>query len=110
LSGASFYSKGGEVSQVAFAVRNYSQYVVFDWDSDPHGEFSKPATVAAIRIDKPKIPETWLSRTSGIRIERVGNWIFGFELNRTLSGVAREALADDVLKLLDYAQDFPQNR
>jgi hypothetical protein len=42
-------------------------------------------------------------------LERVGQWVLAFELGREIRYDQIDAFMDDVLKLLEYASEFPQN-
>lgn len=108
LKGASFYSSWGLVSNVNVGARDGHEYVVFEYDSNS-GETAHTDTVVAIKAESPKTPTTGLSRTSGLKLERVGEWIFAFEPERRVASDEIEGLIDDVLKLLEYAKAFPQN-
>jgi len=83
LKGASFYSSCGLISNVKVGVRGGHEYVVFEYDSNS-GETAHTDTVVAIKAESPKTPTTSLSRTSGLKLERVGEWIFAFELGQIL--------------------------
>jgi hypothetical protein len=107
LKTASFYSAGGSVNDVKLGTRNNQEYVVFDYN--PNSETSQRQTVIAVRTHSPNIPGTSLSATSGIQLERVGQWVLAFELGREIRHDQIEAFMDDVLKLLEYARGFPQN-
>jgi hypothetical protein len=65
--------------------------------------------VIAVRTQSPNLPGTSLSTTSGIQLERVGQWVLAFELGREIRYDQIDAFMDDVLKLLEYASEFPQN-
>jgi hypothetical protein len=84
------------------------QYVVFDDDSNT-GETAHTDTVVAIKGESPKTPCTSLSRTSGLQLERIDEWVFAFEPERRVDSDGIDGLVDDVLKLLEYAKAFPQN-
>lgn len=96
------------MSNVQTGSRDGLDYVVFDYDTNS-GETAHTDTVLAIKAGSPKTPTTNLSRASGLRLERVGDWIFAFEPERRISPDKIEELVDDVLKLLEYAKAFPQN-
>jgi hypothetical protein len=108
LEGASFYSSSGLVSNVNVGARGGHEYVVLEYDSNT-GETAHTETVVAIKAESPKTPTTSLSRSSGLQLERVGEWIFAFEPERRVGSDEIDGLIDDVLKLLEYAKTFPQN-
>ena len=82
--------------------------VVFDFDSNS-GETAHTDTVAAVKVASPKVPNTWLSRGSGLQLERVGEWILVFELGRKVGFDKFDSLLSDVLNLFEYAKGFPRN-
>ncbi|HEX8814916.1 MAG TPA: hypothetical protein VF753_05385 [Terriglobales bacterium] len=84
------------------------EYVTFDYDSQ-NGDMSHRESIAAIKADSPRIPDTNLSRASGLQIERAGKWIIAFEARRILHGAEINHQVDDVINLIEYAKDFPQN-
>lgn len=104
---ASFYWTGGAVTNIKLGTRGGYDYAVFDYD--PNTETSPRRTVIALKMNSPTVPTTNLSSASGIRLERVGPWILAFEGDREISFANIEAFIDDVLKLLEYAKDFPKN-
>jgi hypothetical protein len=106
--GASLYSSWGLISNVNVGARDGHEWVVFEYDSNS-GETAHTDTVVAIKAESPKMPTTSLSRTSGLKLERVGEWIFAFEPERRVDSDEIDRLIDDVLKLLEYAEAFPQN-
>lgn len=108
LKGASFYSAWGLVSNVNEGTRDGHEYVVFEFDSNT-GETAHTDTIVAIKAESPKTPTTSLSRTSGLQMERVGEWIFAFEPEKRVDFDKVDSLIDDALKLLEYAKTFPQN-
>jgi hypothetical protein len=97
LKGASCYSSCGLLRNVNVGTRGGQEYFVFEYDSNT-GE-----------AESPKTPTTSLSRTSGLQLERVGEWIFAFEPERRVDSDEIDSLIDNVLKLLEYAKTFPQN-
>jgi len=105
---ASFYCSWGVVSNLNTGARDGCDYVVFDYDTNT-GETAHAETVVAIKAVSPKTPTTSLSRASGLQLERVGDWIFAFEAQRKISSDEIDGLVDDVVKLLEYAKEFPQN-
>jgi hypothetical protein len=50
-----------------------------------------------------------MSRASGLQLERVGDWIFAFEPERTISPDKVDGLIDDSPKTAGIAKAFPQN-
>jgi hypothetical protein len=108
LKGASFYSAWLLVSNVNEGTRDGHEYVVFEFDSNT-GETAHTDTIVAIKAESPKTPTTSLSRTSGLQMERVGEWIFAFEPEKRVDFDKVDSLVDDALKLLEYAKTFPQN-
>jgi len=106
LKKASFYG-GGLVSNVKLGTQGGCEYAAFDYD--PATETANMLTVVALRIPTPTIPITNLSRTSGIQLERVGEWILAFEPGRWHSTNETKHFVDEVQKLLEYAKAFPQN-
>ena len=63
----------------------------------------------AFKTDSPKVPDTNLSRASELRLERVGGWIFVLGPQRVVSRDKIDDVVDEIIKLLEYAKDFPQN-
>jgi hypothetical protein len=108
LKGAFFYSAWGRAFNVKAGVKGSHEYVAFDYDSNS-GETAHTETVVAIKTTSPKAPATSLSSASGLRLERVGDWIFAFEAGRWIRPAELDALLDDILNLLEYAKAFPQN-
>ena len=108
LHEASFYSSWGLVRNVNVGAKDGHDYVVFDYDTNT-AETAHTDTVLGIKARSPKNPTTSLSRASGLRLERVRDWIFAFEPERRISSDKIDSLVDDVLKLLEYAKAFPQN-
>lgn len=108
LKKASFYSKGSSVVNISTGMRGRYEYVAFDYDSQ-NGDMSDTETVVAIRTASPAIPDTNLSHASGLQLERVGEWIFAFELRQVVSRSKLAEIVDDIINLLDYAREFPQN-
>jgi hypothetical protein len=108
LKGASCYSSCGLLRNVNVGTRGGQEYFVFEYDSNT-GETAHTDTVVAIKAESPKTPTTSLSRTSGLQLERVGEWIFAFEPERRVDSDEIDSLIDNVLKLLEYAKTFPQN-
>jgi hypothetical protein len=92
------------VNNVKLGTRSNQEYVAFDYN--PNNETSQTQTVIAVRTQSPSIPGTSLSATSGIQLERVGQWVLAFELGREIRRDRIEAFMDDVLKLLEYAKEF----
>jgi hypothetical protein len=107
LKDTSFYSSAGQVSGVTSGVRSGYEYVVFEYDTS--GEMSRIYRVVAIRMQSPKEPRTHLSRASGLTLERIGEWVFGSELRPLIGSAKTEELVGELLSLLEYAKDFPQN-
>jgi hypothetical protein len=108
LARASFYSKGSSAGNIRAGERCGYEYVAFDYDSQS-GEMSHAETVVAIKASSPTTPETNLSRASGLQLERVGEWIFAFEVRRVVSRSEVGGVVDDIINLLEYAKRFPQN-
>ena len=108
LTKASFYSAGSSVCNIGTGTRSGYEYVTFDYDSQS-GDISHTESVIAIRTSSPQIPETNLSRASGLQLERVGEWIFAFETRRIVSYGTIHKVVDDVVNLREYAKGFPQN-
>jgi len=108
LRRASFYSACGLVSNIRAGVKDGNDCVVFDFNSNT-GETSHTDTVVGVRLPSPKEPTTWLSRSSGMQLERVGEWILGFQQGCWVGRDKCDTLVSDVLKLLQYAREFPQN-
>ena len=104
---ASFYSGGSSVSHVRLGVRDDLDYVTFVYD--PNSESSQAQMVVALKTNSPRIPTTSLSAASGIQLERLGSWILAFEPGREIGHEQTEAFMVDVLKLLEFATEFPQN-
>ena len=84
------------------------EYVAFDYDYQS-GEMSQSETIVAIKAELPTTPDTNLSRASGLKLERVGGWIFAYEPRRILSCSSIGQTVEDIANLLDYAKAFPQN-
>ena len=108
LTRASFYSKGSSVANISTGVRGGYEYVAFDYDSQS-GDMSHTETVVAIKATSPTTPDTNLSHASGLQLERVGEWIFAFEVRRVVSRSKIAEVVDDIINLLEYAKGFPQN-
>jgi hypothetical protein len=108
LKRAPFYSRDSSVVNISTGMRGRSEYVAFDNDSQ-NGDMSHTETVVAIKTASPAIPDTNLSRSAGLQLERVGEWICAFELRRVISRSKIAEVVDDIVNLLDYAKDFPQN-
>jgi len=108
LGETSFYSSWGLVTNVNIGSKDGHEYVVFNYDSNS-GETGHTDTVVAVKTESPKVPTTSLSRASGLQLERVGDWIFAVEPERSIRPEKIDSLVDDVLKLLEYAKTFPQN-
>jgi hypothetical protein len=108
LQGASFYSRSGVVRNVRYGCLSNHDYVVFDWETNT-GDISSMQTVAAIKISSPQKPATWLSRSSGLQLERVGDWVFAHEPDRSVETESIPSFLKDVLELISYATEFPQN-
>lgn len=108
LTKASFYSKGSSVGNISAGMRGGYEYVAFDYDSQS-GDMSHTETIVAIKTDSPRTPDTNLSRTSGLQLERVGEWIFAFEARRIVSRDKIVKVVDEITNLLEYAKGFPQN-
>jgi hypothetical protein len=108
LTRASFYSVGSSVGNINTGMRGGYEYVAFDYDSQS-GDMSHTETVVAIKTDSPKNPDTNLSRASGSQVERVGEWIIAFEARRIVSRSRIDKVVEDIISLLEYAKDFPQN-
>ena len=66
-------------------------------------------TVIALKTKSPTTPTTHLSRAAGIQLERLGEWVVAFEPRRDLRPEQIQVFIDDVLKLLEYANAFPQH-
>ena len=108
LTKASFYSGGSSVRNINPGMRGGYEYVAFDYDSQS-GDMSHIETVVAIKTNSPQTPDTNLSRGSGLQLERVGEWIFAFEVRRVVSRSKIDHVVDDIINLLEYAKGFPQN-
>lgn len=108
LKGSSFYSAAGLVSNIRLGVKGGHECVIFDFDSNS-GDTAHTDTVVAIKALSPKEPTTWLSRGSGLQLERVGHWLFAFEPGRRVDCDKFDSLVSDILNLLEYAKEFPQN-
>ena len=109
LQGASFYSDWGLISNVRVCRKGQYDCVTFDFDSNT-GEVAHTDTVIAVKSPSPKQPSTWLSRSSGFRFERVGEWILAFQPDSRIDADKVDSAVDDVIKLIEYAQEFPQNQ
>ena len=70
---------------------------------------SHTETIVAIKTNLPRIPDTNLSLASGLQLERVGEWIFGFEHRRIVTRGKIDSVVDDIINLLEYVKSFPQN-
>jgi hypothetical protein len=108
LTKASFYSVGSSAGNINSGMRGGYGYVTFDYDSQS-GDMSHTETIVAIKTNSPKVPDTNLSRASGLQLERVGEWIFAFEARRIVSRSKIDSVVDDIINLLEYAKGFPQN-
>jgi hypothetical protein len=108
LAKTSFYSIGSSIRNIDRGMRGGYEYVAFEYDSQS-GDMSHAETVVAIKTSSPKIPNTNLSRASGLQLERVGEWIFAFEARRIVSRSKIDKVVDDIINLLEYAKGFPQN-
>ena len=108
IAKASFYSAGSSVCNISIGTRSGYEYVTLDYDSQ-NGDMSHTETVVAIKTNSPKIPDTNLSRASGLQLERVDEWIFAFEARRIVSPSTIQKVVDDIVNLLEYAKGFPQN-
>lgn len=104
---ASFYAAGSSLSQVRLGMWDDVDYVTFVYD--PNSESSPTQTVVALKMNSPRVPATSLSAASGIRFEGLGPWVLAFEPGREISPEQEQAFLGDVLKLLEYAEEFPQN-
>lgn len=107
LQGASFYSGGGSITNIRAGRKDNYECVSFDFDSNV--EFGYTDTIVAVKTQSPKQPTTWLSRSSGLRLERVGEWIFVFQREVYLDPEKVESAVEDAIKLIEYAREFPQN-
>jgi len=108
LTKASFYSVGGSVGNINTGMRGGYEFVAFDYDSQS-GDMSHTETIVAIKTSLPRTPDTSLSRASGLQLERVGEWIFGFEARCIVKPGKIDSVVDDIIDLLEYAKGFPQN-
>jgi hypothetical protein len=108
LTKASFYSVGSSVGNINTGMRGSYEYVAFDYDCQS-GDMSHTETIVAIKTKSPRSPDTNLSRASGLQLERVGEWIFGFEARRIVSRSKIDNVVEDIINLLEYAKGFPQN-
>ncbi len=108
LTKASFYSLGSSAGNINTGMRGGYEYVAFDYDSQS-GDMSHTETIVAIKTQSPKIPDTNLSRASGLQLERVGKWIFAFEARRIVTRSKIDSVVDDIINLLEYAKGFSQN-
>src|SRR5262252_993375 len=107
LMKARFYRSGGSVNNLRIGTRANHDYATFDYNAN--SETANGQTVIALKSGSPKMPTTNLSRSSGIQLERLGEWILAYEPGRTIGSDQIVGFIDDVLKLLEYARDFPQN-
>jgi hypothetical protein len=105
---ASFYASGGQISNLAVGTHEGYEYICFDWD--PCGEVSSETTVVALRAAQPVVPMTWLAESAGIRLERVGDWVFAHDPEKSISRNQRLQFIDEIRTFLEYATEFPQNR
>jgi len=103
---ASFWARGS-VSNIKRGTWGDCDYAAFDYDDNT--EDSDRFTVIALKTTSPTTPTTHLSRASGIQLERLGEWVVAFEPRRDLRPEQIQVFIDDVLKLLEYANAFPQN-
>ena len=103
----SFYWSGGSVNNITRGTRGDYEVAAFDYD--PNTETANPFTVIAVKTMSPTAPTTHLSRASAIQLERVGEWVIAFEPGRDIRPEQIGQLADDVLKLLEYAKGLPPN-
>jgi len=103
---ASFWARGS-VSNIKRGTWGDCDYAAFDYDDNT--EASDRFTVIALKTKSPTTPTTHLSRASGIQLERLGEWVVAFEPRRDLRPEQIQVFIDDVLKLLEYANAFPQN-
>jgi hypothetical protein len=108
LTGSSFYSEGSSVANISTGFRAGYQYVVFDYDSQS-GDLSHTETVVAIKTASPTTPQTSLSSASGLQLERVGGWIFAFQARRVVSRSKIAEVVDEIVNMLEYAKELPQN-
>ena len=109
LAKTSFYSVGSSAGNINTGVRGSYEYATFDYDSRS-GDMSHTETIIAIKTNSPRIPETSLARASGLQLERVGEWIFAFDARRIVGHNKLDEVVDDIISLLEYAKDFPQNQ
>ena len=103
---ASFWARGS-VSNIKRGTWGDCDYAAFDYDDNTQD--SDRFTVIALKTTSPTTPTTHLSRASGIQLERLGEWVVAFEPRRDLRPEQIQVFIDDVLKLLEYANAFPQN-
>jgi hypothetical protein len=89
-------------------VQGRSRVRVFEWDTNT-GETAHTDTVVAIKTPSPQQPTTWLSRSSGLQLQRVGELVFAFQPEHRVASNRFDALVADVLNLPEYAKGFPQN-
>jgi hypothetical protein len=108
LPRASFSSAWGIVKNIQRSASEGHEYVAFDYDSNS-GETAETCTVLAVNEKSLKVPETSLSRAAGLKLERVGDWIFAWEPRRSYSPDKVHDLVDEVRNLIEYAKGFPQN-
>lgn len=108
LKGASFYSVFGIARNVLVGQKSGKEFIVFDWDTNA-AELAQTFTVIGLEVSSPINPQTWLSRSSGLQLERVGAWVFAYQPGHRVEAGDRERAVADVASLVEYATSFPQN-
>ena len=100
LKAASFYDAADSISDIQSGIMEGTEYVVFEHHAN-HGDFPYNQTVAAIRTQTDA--ETNLSLTSGLRFERLGEWLVVSEPERSVGSAKHLEFVHDCLSLIDYA-------
>ena len=108
LGKTSFYSRGSSVVNVSCGTHRSYEYVAFDYDSQS-GDMSHTETIVAIKTDARRIPDTNLSHASGLRLERVDEWVFAFEPRRMVYRDRIQDFVNDIINLFEYAKDCHQS-
>jgi hypothetical protein len=107
LTKASFYDAIDSICNVVTGTRDGCEYVLFDHDA-ARDEFSHAQTVLAIRVATPLSLTTNLSSASGLRFERVGEWVLVFQPHRRVEAIKRNDFVRDCFSLLEYSRDVHQ--
>jgi|SRR5581483_369904 len=108
LAGTSFYSRQGTAWNVRNGEKNGYQFVVFIWKVW-EATILRDYSIVAIRTQTPIDPGTSLSWSSGLQLERVGDWVFVSEEGRPRDLDQLDVLVDDAFNLIGYANGFAQN-